>query len=108
MTDATFKRLESKMKLPPDEIDGARVIAITNIDHRHVPTRGTTHIVAGPVDIARRLAICKYPNESRFYLFYCDENWNAATDTWHETVEGAKEQADFEYKGSRSTWENAG
>ena len=32
-------------------------------------------------------------------IFGCDEGWNAVTDTWHETLEDAKAQAEFEYEG---------
>ena len=35
------------MKSSPNQIDGARVIATTNIDHRHAATHRTTHIVGG-------------------------------------------------------------
>jgi len=84
------------MKSSPNQIDGARVIATTNIDHRHVATGATIHFVGGQeAGVAHGLAICEFPNESGFYLFYCDENWTVTTDTWHESVEAAKEQAEF-------------
>ena len=33
-----------------------------------------------------------------------DETWQPVTDTWHETLEDAKHQAEFEYEGVASTW----
>jgi hypothetical protein len=97
------------MKSPPNQIDGAHVIATTSIDHRHEATHGTAHIVAGQeAGVANTLAICKLGSENGFYLFDCDENWNVTTDTWHESVEAAKDQAEFEYRGSGTTWEDAG
>jgi hypothetical protein len=39
------------------------------------------------------------------YLYSCDENWVPFTDTWHESVEEAKRQAEFEYVGSSVTWQ---
>jgi len=50
------------------------------------------------------LAICQYEKEDAFYLFGCDAEWNSQTDTWHQTVEEAKEQAEFEYQGTSGTW----
>ena len=50
------------------------------------------------------LAICQYPGELCFYLFGCDSDWNEITDTWHQTIEDAKKQAEFEYAGISQTW----
>jgi len=45
------------------------------------------------------------PTEAQgFYLFGCDPDWNVVTDTWHESVDDAKEQAEFEYEGISKTW----
>jgi hypothetical protein len=51
------------------------------------------------------LAICQYSGDSAYYLFGCDEEWRPITDTWHQTVEQAKEQAEFEYEGVTRTWQ---
>ena len=50
------------------------------------------------------LAICQYLGETAFYLFGCDEAWQTITDTWHETLEEAQDQAEFEYAGVTATW----
>jgi hypothetical protein len=31
------------------------------------------------------------------YLFYCDPSWNVITDTWHQDVAAAIDQANFEF-----------
>ena len=31
------------------------------------------------------------------YLFYCDVAWNSVTDTYHDSMESAVEQAEFEF-----------
>ena len=50
------------------------------------------------------LAICQ-PTEGRdFFLFGCDGDWNVITDTWHQTLDEAKKQAEFEYEGIGKTW----
>jgi hypothetical protein len=53
------------------------------------------------------LAICQYPGDTAYYLFGCDEAWRTITDTWHETLQRAREQAEFEYEGVTSTWEES-
>ena len=94
------------MKLPiPHVLGGARVILYSEIDERHRHTGNTKQIVAGiTIEAATGLAICQYEGEHVFYLFGCDENWTVITDTWHESIEGAKAQAEFEYEGVTATW----
>ena len=93
------------MKPIPDSVGGARVICYSPIDHRHRFTGGTKQIVAGRLMGAMAgLAICQYPDEDAFYLFGCDADWSTVTDTWHQSVEEAKAQAEFEYEGVGSTW----
>ena len=43
-------------------------------------------------------------NGESFFLFGCDAEWNPITDTWHNNLGEAVEQAEFEYKGSKNTW----
>lgn len=89
----------------PDAIDDARVICYTRIDGRHRHTGNTRQIVAGQlVGPANGLAICQYPGDEAFYLFGCDATWCSVTDTWHESLEDAQHQAEFEYVGVSSTW----
>ena len=40
----------------------------------------------------------------RTYLFGSDAEWNSVTATWHETLQQALDQADFEYEGVSKTW----
>ncbi len=93
------------MRPIPDTVGGAKVICYTPIDTRHRHTGNTKQIVGGVLlGPAKGLAICQYDGESAFYLFGCDEEWNSLSDTWHETLEDAKEQAEFEYEGTKETW----
>ena len=44
------------------------------------------------------VAIARYDEEpTGVYLFYCDRSWNVITDTWHEDVDAAIHQANFEF-----------
>ena len=79
----------------------------TTIDHRHQFTGNCKQIVAGKqMGPMAGLAICQYEGESEFYLFGCDANWKSITDTWHQTIDKAIQQAEFEYQGTKLTWEN--
>ena len=49
------------------------------------------------------LAIVKYGSDSEVYLFYCNEDWEAVTDTCHASVGHAIEQAQFEFGPLRFT-----
>jgi hypothetical protein len=90
----------------PNIVGNAKVICYTTIDERHRHTGNTKQIwngvLLGP---ASGLAICQYPNESSFFLFGCDDKWNVRSDTWHETLDDAIRQAEFEYEGSQQTWQ---
>ena len=96
------------MKKIPASIGSATVISYTPIDGRHKATEKTRHIVGGQVQSPMAgLAICQYPEDSGYYLFYCDADWTEVTDTWHASIEDAKHQAEFEYEGSSKTWIDA-
>ena len=93
------------MKPCPPTIGGARVVCYTPIDERHRFTGACKQIVAGQLMGAMAaLAICQYEGETAFYLFGCDAEWREITDGWHQTLEEAKRQAEFEYSGVTKTW----
>lgn len=90
---------------PPERIDGAHVLRWSVTDERHRPTGNCRHVVFGELKGPwAGLVICRYENEKACYLFYCDARWNVVTDTWHETIEAALKQAEFEYEGVSLTW----
>ena len=93
------------MESAPKTVGGARVIQWSLIDERHRLTERTKQIVDGELQgPAAALAVCQYDGEEAYYLFGCDEKWNAVTDTWHQTLEDALQQAEFEYDGISGTW----
>jgi hypothetical protein len=95
------------MNPPPKQLGGANVICYAVITSEIKPTGGCRQIVAGVLQgPASALAICQYDGENNFYLFGCDENWQDVTDTWHETLEDAKHQAEFEYTGVSNAWQH--
>jgi len=93
----------------PLKIGGAKVLLWSPIDERHHPTGACKHIVGGEAPAPfRGLAICQCEGEDAYFLFYCDENWEAVTDGWHQTIDEAKSQAEFEFEGVTATWECGG
>ena len=93
------------MKPPPHTIGDADVVCYTPIDERHRFTGKTRQIVAGQLmGPMAALAICQYADDPGFYLFGCDTDWRSITDTYHETLKEATEQAEFEYAGVTQTW----
>jgi hypothetical protein len=92
------------MDTAPAEISGLPVVCWSPIDGRHSPTGRCRHLCPqGLFGPAAGVAVCGRPEEG-FYLFGCDANWRPVTDTWHETAEEARRQAEFEYEGVSATW----
>lgn len=56
----------------------------------------------------QQLLIVRYPDVDGVYLLYMDEHKSEQTDTFHDDVQGAMEQAEWEFGVSRSQWESAG
>ena len=78
----------------PETIDEAKVYFTLIFSEDNSPTGKTRHTVnSEQVSDFYALAICKYENDSGYYLFYCNSEWDAITDTYHDTIERAKEQA---------------
>lgn len=85
----------------PSTIDGGTVLYVADLD-RVTKTGRTRHVVSGQeVSDFAALAIVKYDSDSGVYLFYCDKDWNSVTDTYHENVDRAIEQAEFEFGSLR-------
>ena len=86
------------MDRPPERLHGARVLQFASLA-RSQPTGKTRHIV-NRVEVSdfAAVAIARFDEDpSGTYLFYCDRSWNVVTDTWHEDLASAVEQANFEF-----------
>ncbi len=96
------------MKLDIDkleEIGGAKILEYVTLTSVNKRTDATKHIISGQEQTKfSGLAICQYEGEDGFYLFYCDSDWKDLTDTWHEDIESAKDQASFEFIGLDEKW----
>src|SRR4051794_23711968 len=84
---------------PPGVIDGARVLKLAEVAAAK-RTGNTRHIIGGGVRTTfSALLVAQYPADDGYYLLYCDEDWNAVTDTFHLDLDSALSQAAFEYRG---------
>ncbi len=54
---------------------------------------------------ASTLKIATYEDTEGFYLLYLDANGNELTDTFHDTIEEAFSQAEWEYNVKPDEWE---
>ena len=80
----------------PQIIGGARVVAFAIINLA-LPRDSTIRLAYGA-------AICKHDSGNGYYLFFCGDNWHEFADTWHESIEEAQDQAEFEYAGITANW----
>jgi hypothetical protein len=89
----------------PAKIGEDKVLAWAQTSGSARPTGNTVHRFNGEVlDPVPCLAICEIENQGGYLLFYCDEQWEQCADTWHQTLDDAKAQAEFEYDGISSHW----
>ena len=92
------------MMSAPSHIDGLQVVLWSPLDNRHETTGKTRHLVATrQVRTPSGVAICRETDES-FFLFLCDAAWQPIADTWHEGLDAARSQAEFEFTNLSSTW----
>ena len=86
----------------PKELDGAKVLRYAVVSDDVEPTGTTRHLARGvELGPAAALAIANYEGRHGVYLFYLDEHGEVVTDTFHDSVEKALDQAAFEYRGLR-------
>lgn len=84
----------------PREIGGANVIAYAIVQKNNTHTKNTKQVVSGNImGPASAMIVAQYTGESGYYVFgsYSSE-WSTETDTWHEDLESAVEQLDWEYE----------
>ena len=94
------------MRAAPEFIGGSPVVMYSQIDDRHRPTAACRHIVGGiQQNQFASIAICQFVEGRGFYLFYCNEDWDPITDTFHLSLSDALHQAEFEYEGISATWQ---
>jgi hypothetical protein len=83
----------------PTCIDGAAVLAAADVRAAR-RTGNTRHLVDGALRVDfSYVAIARYHGSDEVYLLYCDDEWAVVTDTCHDDVRAAVDQARFEFDG---------
>lgn len=84
------------------------IVARITLGAHHLPTGKTRHRY-GTLEIPppSTLAIANYPDAPGFYLLHFDKEGNELTDTYHESVEEAKAQAEWEFGIQPGEWADA-
>ncbi|MBX3474614.1 MAG: hypothetical protein KF754_09550 [Planctomycetes bacterium] len=81
-------------------------LAVIYLGEQPRATGFTRHLIAGePMPPPAMLRIVKYDDHG-FYLLYCSVEGAAYTDTWHETMEHAMDQAGAEFNVKPTEWTN--
>ena len=71
------------------------------------PTGATRHYMGGvELPPPHKLEIAQYPGDAGYYLFYLDEWGECQTDTYHDTLEDALQQAWREFRVRPDEWES--
>jgi hypothetical protein len=72
----------------------------------HRPTGRTLHFIAGvPAPTPAELRIVQYEDDPGFYLLGCNESGIEFTDTYHESLDKAMSQAEWEFNAKPDEWE---
>ncbi len=75
---------------------------------RHQATGNTRHYRNDrEIPPPSELKIVSYSNDQGYYLLYLDAQGNELTDTYHESVESAMEQAAWEFNVLPDDWKNS-
>jgi hypothetical protein len=82
-----------------------RILRRITLAPQHEGTGRTTHYVGGEIAaLPASLAVGSYDDDPGFYLLYYDQGGNELTDTYHDSIEAALEQAEFEFGISSGEW----
>lgn len=76
-----------------------------DLGKKHKPTGFTKHYRGeGLLPMPAQLKIVQYSGDSGYLLLYLDKDGNEMTDTYHETLDEALEQANFEFGIREKEW----
>ena len=81
-------------------------ILLMKVDLSSYEATGKTKHFYGSMELSKpdELRIVQYHGDSGFYLFYCDKSGEEVTDTYHDTMESAFKQAEWEFNVKPDAW----
>lgn len=80
-----------------------QVVLWSPIDERHHAASDAQRNPANGFPAPSGLLICR-ESDASFFLFQCDADWSPVADTWHESCDAARAQAEFEFPNVAATW----
>jgi hypothetical protein len=81
------------------------LVAHLSLTAQHKPTTRTTHVVEGRLmPMPARLRVEQLEGDPGFYLLYCTAEGDELSDTYHETIEAAFGQAEWEFGVRPDEW----
>ena len=86
--------------LPYNELFKIRLKAAARAGANRTIHYGTNGRLPPPV----ALSIVQYAGDTGFYLFYLDETGHEQTDTYHDTLDAAFRQAEYEFGVKQNDW----
>ena len=82
-----------------------KIIKTITLQTHHIPTGKTVHYQDDDeISGISQLQIIQYDNDHGYYLFYLDSEGKELTDTYHDTITQAMEQASFEFNVLPDEW----
>ena len=85
--------------------DDCLVLREVGLEPRRVSTQQTVHRRGGAVLAApAALRIVQFSGDAGFYLLYLDDVGDELTDTFHDSVDAAMAQAEWEYGVVAEDW----
>lgn len=81
-------------------------IATAEVDRSRITGKTRHYRGDGLLPPAQRLEIVQVPPDNGYYLLYLDEDGAEMTDTWHESIDRAMDQANFEFGLVPGEWKH--
>lgn len=85
--------------------DNERVLRRVNLGPQHRPTGFTRHYRGNLLPPPAELRIARIGDDPGFYLLYYDSSGSEQTDTYHDSLALALEQARLEFNVEPDDWE---
>jgi hypothetical protein len=83
------------------------VLRQLRLQAHHRPTGNTRHYAGdGLLPPPAILQIVQFSGDAGFYLLYLNENGEEMTDTYHDSLIGTLDQAEFEFSVKADEWDD--
>ncbi|MDD9950828.1 MAG: hypothetical protein OXT67_04610 [Zetaproteobacteria bacterium] len=82
-----------------------KIIQKARLSEKHTTTGKTQHFIGDKsMPQPAELVIAQYPDDSGYYLFYLDNAGEEMSDTFHDSLQSAIEQAKWEFEVKEEDW----